>query len=124
MKTFSCKKNNSGNTKNIYIVKSGDSLYSISKKFNTTVDDIKKVNNLTSLKEFADVNKFDECFRTSAKTGLNINESMKYLIESILKRMSKITSNDFSPDRISCTLDPSKHNNNANLRSQQKGECC
>ena len=83
-----------------------------------------QVNNLTSLKEFADVNKFDECFRTSAKTGLNINESMKYLIESILKRMSKITSNDFSPDRISGTFDPSKHNNNANLRSQQKGECC
>ena len=36
-----------GNT-NIYIVKSGDSLYSISKRFNTTVDEIKKSNNLTS----------------------------------------------------------------------------
>ena len=33
---------------NIYIVKSGDSLYSIAKKFNTTVDDIKKINNLTN----------------------------------------------------------------------------
>ena len=31
---------------NTYIVKSGDSLYSIAKKFNTTVDLIKKKNNL------------------------------------------------------------------------------
>ncbi len=36
-----------GNT-NIYIVKSGDSLYSIAKKYNTTVDELKKINNLTS----------------------------------------------------------------------------
>ena len=31
-----------------YIVKSGDSLYSVAKKYNTTVDEIKKLNNLTS----------------------------------------------------------------------------
>ena len=31
-----------------YVVKSGDSLYSIAKKYNTTVDSIKKKNNLTS----------------------------------------------------------------------------
>lgn len=31
-----------------YIVKKGDSLYSISKKFNTTVDNLKSINNLTT----------------------------------------------------------------------------
>ncbi len=33
---------------NTYIVVSGDSLYSIAKKFNTTVDELKALNNLTS----------------------------------------------------------------------------
>ena len=43
--------NNSSNNSplnNIYIVKSGDSLYAIARKFNTTVDEIKKINNLSS----------------------------------------------------------------------------
>ena len=35
-------------TSTIYIVKKGDNLYSIAKKFNTTVDSIKKRNNLTT----------------------------------------------------------------------------
>ena len=39
---------NSGNTLNTYTVKSGDSLYSIAKKFNTSVDSIKSKNNLKS----------------------------------------------------------------------------
>lgn len=33
---------------NVYIVKSGDSLWSIAKKLGTTVDELKKINNLTS----------------------------------------------------------------------------
>ena len=38
----------SSNTQTVYIVKKGDSLYSIARKFNTTVDSLKKKNNLTS----------------------------------------------------------------------------
>lgn len=35
-------------TETTYVVKSGDNLYSIARKFNTTVDKLKKLNNLTS----------------------------------------------------------------------------
>ena len=34
--------------KNTYVVKKGDSLYQIAKQYNTTTDEIKKINNLTS----------------------------------------------------------------------------
>ena len=42
------KQDNTVDNSNIYTVKKGDSLYSISRKFNTTVDNIKRLNNLTS----------------------------------------------------------------------------
>ena len=42
--------NNDSNTSSIntYIVQSGDSLYAIAKKFNTSVDELKRINNLVS----------------------------------------------------------------------------
>jgi len=82
------------------------------------------VNDLVSLKGFASSNNFIASFRTSAKTGYNINESMSFLIEHILQRLSTISSKDLSPDRNSVTLDPSKHENVDNIRAQQKGGCC
>ena len=79
---------------------------------------------MVSLKGFASSNNFIASFRTSAKTGYNINESMSFLIEHIIQRLSTITSKEFSTDRNSVTLDPSKHENVDNLRAQQKGGCC
>ena len=79
---------------------------------------------IVSLKGFANANNFVASFRTSAKTGYNINESMSFLIEHIIQRLSTITSKEFSTDRNSVTLDPSKHEQVENIRSQQKGGCC
>ena len=78
---------------------------------------------VVSLKGFANANNFIGSFRTSAKTGENIDESMNYLIDNVLQRMSAVTSKEFTQDRTSVTLDPSKHENQNNIR-QQKGGCC
>ena len=84
-----------------------------------------KANNLTDLKKFASENGFNSCFRTSAKTGVNINETMASLIENILDRMKKVSSKEFTNDRKSVTLDPEKHENNDSYRQQQqKSGCC
>ena len=46
-----------------------------------------EIDNTQELEEFAEYNGFDKCFRTSAKTGLNVNEAMEYLIDNIIKRL-------------------------------------
>ena len=43
--------------------------------------------NIDELKDFASKNGFCGAFRVSAKTGLNVNESMEYLINNIIERM-------------------------------------
>lgn len=40
--------NNEDNNETIYLVKAGDSLYSIARSYNTTVDELKRLNNLSS----------------------------------------------------------------------------
>ena len=49
---------------------------------------------------------------------------MSFLIEHVIQRMSTITSKDFSTDRNSVTLDPSRHENQEALRGQQGGGGC
>ena len=79
---------------------------------------------MSDLRRFANENKFASSFRTSAKTGYNINEAMKYLIETVIDRMSKVSSKEFTTDRKSVTLIPEKHENNDRYRQQQKSGCC
>ena len=87
-----------------YIVKSGDSLYSIAKKYNTTVDEIKKLNNLTSnslsigqilnipLSEVVLVNEYivksgDSLYSIAKKYNTSVDE---------LKSLNNLTSNMLS----------------------------
>jgi 50S ribosomal subunit-associated GTPase HflX len=81
------------------------------------------------LEEFGNSNGFCGSFRTSAKTGLNINESMEYLIKNIIQRMEAMQSKGneevFNTNRKNVTLDPEKHNEvvTATKRKQKDG-CC
>jgi GTPase Era involved in 16S rRNA processing len=90
--------------------------------------DPEEAENMENLKKFAQDNNFNGCFRSSAKTGQNISESMEYLILEIIKKMEEIASkgtDGYVNDRQSVTLDPDKHNQEADQkRKRSNGGCC
>lgn len=98
---------NMGSTQEEYIVQKGDTLYSISRKFNILVDELKRINNLTSntlsvgqvlkLKEtpFEEdtyiVQKGDSLFAISQKYNTTVDE---------LKKLNNLNSNTLSIGQI------------------------
>ena len=77
------------------------------------------------MKEFCEKNKFLRCFKTSAKTGTNIDEAMNFLISTIIDKMDALVqsgSNPFEKDRKSMVLQSSKHSEN-NKENNGMG-CC
>jgi small GTP-binding protein len=82
-----------------------------------------ELQDMTKLEEFSKKNEFDACFKASAKTGLNINESMDALIDIIIKRLKTISDKDVNLNRKSVSIDPEKHSNQDKYRSKQTG-CC
>ena len=81
------------------------------------------IDDIEDLKNFSENNEFINCFRTSAKTGLNLNEAMSFLIEYIIKKLKNISEKDIENDRKSILLEPEKHANNDKYR-HQKSKCC
>ena len=77
------------------------------------------------MKEFCEKNKFLRCFKTSAKTGINIDESMNFLISSIIDKMAALTqngNNPFEKPRESLVLQSKKHTE-SNKDNNSMG-CC
>jgi small GTP-binding protein len=77
------------------------------------------------MKEFCEKNKFLRCFKTSAKTGTNIDEAMNFLISTIIDKMEALVqsgSNPFEKDRKSMVLQSSKHSENS--RENNGMGCC
>ena len=77
------------------------------------------------IKDFCQKNKFIRCFKTSAKTGTNIEEAMNFLIGNIVDKMESIASsgtNPFEKDRKSLVLDNSKHTEKN--KENNPGACC
>jgi len=54
-------------------------------------DDEEKIN------EFCESHSFLRCFKTSAKTGTNIDEAMNFLIEHIIDKMEKLAESGVNP---------------------------
>jgi small GTP-binding protein len=82
--------------------------------------------NCPELESFGTNNGFCGSFRTSAKTGLNINEAMNYLIKNIIQRMEAMQSKEgevFKTERNVVALDTEKHSEVATKRKQKDG-CC
>jgi translation initiation factor 2 gamma subunit (eIF-2gamma) len=70
------------------------------------------IQNDNEIKKFAKDNNFDNLFKTSAKLGIGIDESMDYLIKNILERVEKFNnSNEKKPvekNRLSLVLEKKK----------------
>ena len=87
---------------NIYIVKSGDSLYSIARNYDTTVDDIMRLNNLTttvlSIGQILGIPKNIESNIYIVKRGdtlYGISQQNNITVDEI-KRLNNLTSNTLS----------------------------
>ena len=86
----------------------------------------KKKEDSEILLEFAKNNGFIGCFRTSAKTGKKVSESMEFLIQTIINRMDQIMMGNGGQTREvrrSLQLDPKNHTKAENARRRKKG-CC
>ena len=64
-----------------------------------------QINNDKHLKTLAKQNGFIGSFRVSSKRGLNINESMIFLIRNIVKRMEKMSKGECHTDRGTAVID-------------------
>ena len=103
------KSNGSNNTYITYIVVSGDSLYSIAKKYNTSVDEIKRLNNLTSNNlSIGQVLKIGNSSNNSAYTNYVVvkGDSLYAIARKYntsvdeIKRFNNLTSNNLSIGQV------------------------
>ena len=80
-------------------------------------------NDFSLVEEFSKKNNFDAYFRTSAKTGENVNESMDKLIDIVINKLNEIDINELNKQKNSFALEPKKSNKIDKIRNDQN-ICC
>ena len=83
----------------------------------------KKKEDAEILVNFAKNNGFIGCYRTSAKTGKKVSESMEFLIKTIINRMEQMMTGEERSkrqDRKSYQLDPKNHTRAENARRKKR----
>ena len=83
------------------------------------------IENDSEIQKFAKDNNFDNLFKTSAKLGIGIDESMDYLIKNILERVEKLKKDDeknpLEKKRLSLVLEKEKvYDEKININN----DCC
>ena len=83
------------------------------------------IKNDVDIREFVRKNKFIDVFRSSAKQGINVNESMEYIISQIIAKQETLNKNNENivneKDKRSIVLDPRKNNN---IKDKSRDGCC
>ena len=89
------------------------------------LNDEENIDDEEEIKDFCEKNSFLRCFKTSAKTGTNIDESMNFLISTIIDKLESLSqngSNPFEKDRKSMVLQSNKHTENS--KDNNSAGCC
>ena len=76
----------------------------------------KDLNQLNTFGENYNINK---CFRTSALNGYNVEESINFLVDEIIRLSGNIQTNERKD-----TLKIKKEERHTNIRSKEKNKCC
>ena len=129
--TYTPPKQNDNSSNETYTVQKGDTLYSIARKFDTTVDKIKVLNNLNSdvitegqtLKISDEDNQSNRDTYTVQKgdTLYSIAQKFNTTVDE-LKKINNLTSNTLSIGQILKVKETPDNENNLNYYTVQKGD--
>ena len=77
--------------------------------------------NINETIKFAENNDIDKVFRTSAKTGYNIENAMSFLIDEMFKTLKE---DDIQIENSRLSISPQKLNENAKDKNDKTKKCC
>jgi GTPase Era involved in 16S rRNA processing len=83
-----------------------------------------KIRNDSELKEFSLNHRFAGCFRTSAKTGTNINESMEFLIKTIVEKLELMSEDKSYEENVKKSIILQSKHSTKDRMNVKHNNCC